>query len=92
MNTLEFSSHVADNVRRVLEDAGLTVAEAAEKTGIPRTTLVRHLNHPETSPFDVIELSQISRLVRKTVSSLTRVKTPPAPTPAGPDPAHEGSR
>ena len=36
------------------------------------------MNHPETAPFDVIELSRIASITRKTVSSLTRFKATPA--------------
>ena len=78
MNTLEYSKQVAENVSKALDGANLSVSAAAEKTGIPRTTLSRHLNHPETAPFDVIELSRIASITRKTVSSLTRFKATPA--------------
>lgn len=78
MNTLEYSKQVAENVSKALNGANLSVSAAAEKTGIPRTTLSRHLNHPETAPFDVIELSRIASITRKTVSSLTRFKATPA--------------
>ena len=46
MNTLEYSKQVAENVSKALDGANLSVSAAAEKTGIPRTTLSRHLNHP----------------------------------------------
>lgn len=78
MNTLEYSKQVAENVSKALDGANLSVSAAAEKTGIPRTTLSRHLNHPETAPFDVIELSRIASITRKTVNSLTRFKATPA--------------
>lgn len=80
MNTLEYSKQVAENVSKALNGANLSVSATAEKTGIPRTTLSRHLNHPETAPFDVIELSRIASITRKTVSSLTRFKATPALT------------
>ncbi|QTB90803.1 helix-turn-helix transcriptional regulator [Bifidobacterium saguini] len=76
MNTLEYSKSVAENVAKALDGANLSISTVAERTGIPRTTLSRHLNHPETAPFDVIELSRIAKLTRKTVSSLVRVKSP----------------
>lgn len=74
MDTLRYSEKVSRNVSKAIADAGLSIRATAEKTGIPRTTLSRHLVSPETSPFDVIELSRIAKLTRKTVSSLTRVK------------------
>lgn len=80
MNTLKYSKQVAENVSKALDGANLSVSATAEKTGIPRTTLSRHLNHPETAPFDVIELSRIASITRKTVSSLTRFKATPALT------------
>lgn len=76
---MEYSAQVSRNVNAALERAGISVLAASGKTGIPRTTLARHLSHPETSPFDVIELSLIAKITRKTVSSLTRVKEPLAP-------------
>lgn len=72
---MRYSANVAENVRKSLASAGLSIQATAEKTGIPRTTLSRHLTSPETSPFDVIELSRIAKLTRKTVSSLVRVKS-----------------
>lgn len=74
MNSLNYSAQVAKNVSRALEGANLSLSDTAEKTGIPRTTLSRHINHPDVAPFNVIELSRIAKLTRKTVSSLTRVK------------------
>lgn len=78
-NTFDYCSHVAANVDAAIKGAGLSVAATAERTGIPRTTLSRHLHNPETSPFDVMELYRIAKVTRKTVSSLTRYKPEPKP-------------
>lgn len=73
MDTLRFAKQVAANVKKALDDSGLSILETSQKTGIPRTTLTRRLQSPETSPFDCIELSKIANLTKKTVSGLTRV-------------------
>lgn len=74
MDIFDYSALVSDNVKKALDDANLSILAASQKTGIPRTTLTRHLEHPDTSPFDVIELSRIAKLTRKTVSGLTRIR------------------
>lgn len=49
---------VAAAVRQAIEDAGETQLGVAEKTGIPRTTLMRRLGGH--SPFTVAELAAIA--------------------------------
>ena len=75
MDTLRYAAGVAQNVSKAIDSSGMTILAISEKTGIPRTTLMRRLEHPESSPFDVTKLARIAFLTRKSVSSLMRVKT-----------------
>lgn len=51
---------VAQVINEELSDRGIAVATVAQKSGIPRTTLMRRLEHPTSYPFTVAELAQIS--------------------------------
>ena len=78
----------------------MTQTALADESGIPRNTLNRKIN---VGIFNFDELRRIARAVRRPLSSIIAsaerldaaedaIGIPPTPTPAGPDPAHEGSR
>lgn len=70
MDSMKFVEAVASTVSAGLTQHDLPVITAAEKSGIPRTTLMRRLGSPEISPFNLIELSQLSELLGIRVSDL----------------------
>ena len=70
MDSMKFVEAVASAVSTGLTEHELPVITAAEKSGIPRTTLMRRLSSPENSPFNLLELSQLSGLLDTRVSDL----------------------
>ncbi len=67
---MKFVEAVASTVSAGLTQHDLPVIAAAEKSGIPRTTLMRRLSSPEISPFNLLELSKLSELLGTKVSDL----------------------
>lgn len=55
---MDITRHTAERVAAGIEASGLTTLAVSERTGIPRTTLLRRLTG--TSPFTVAELGLIS--------------------------------
>lgn len=76
MNDELFAENVAENIRTALLDKDLTVTSLADKIGMPRTTLARHLNHPAESPFNTRELARISNVIKRSVYSLLKNSVP----------------
>lgn len=70
MDSMKFVEAVASTVSAGLTQHDLPVIAAAEKSGIPRTTLMRRLSSPEISPFNLLELSKLSELLGTKVSDL----------------------
>ena len=70
MDTLQLAFNVAKVITNQLEMEKISIATASKKTGIPRTTLLRRLENPETSPFTVTELQKLAELTSTTVSSI----------------------
>lgn len=69
MDTPEATSKaLAEAVKAALETAGVSRRDAAERTGIPLTTLQRRLTG--RSPFLVTELAVLASLTGTTVSAL----------------------
>lgn len=69
MDTPENTSRgIATAVKLALKDAGISRRDAAERTGIPLTTLQRRLTG--ASPFLVTELAALASLTGTTVSAL----------------------
>jgi len=66
------SADVALNVRRAIDNAGKTIDEVSQSTGIPRTTLQRRINSLGKSPFTVIELDMLAHALGTPVQSLTK--------------------
>jgi hypothetical protein len=69
MDSLRYSVLVAQGVRTALEKAGISRLAAAEKSGIPRTTLNRRLDNPETSSFTIRELHDLSKVAKTPVQN-----------------------
>lgn len=66
MDTLTIK--LAAAVKAAIDHAGETVLGVSEKSGIPRTTLLRRLGG--TSPFTVAELELIAKVLDIAVSDL----------------------
>lgn len=64
-NTTDTSRRVAAAVSAALEAAGVNTLTAAERTGIPRSTLSRRLTG--TSAFTIVELELVANLLGVTV-------------------------
>lgn len=58
----------ADNVRRGLADAAISLSEAARQTGIPLSTL--HRKASGHAPFNTDELSSLADLLGTTAREL----------------------
>lgn len=56
-------------VKAALAEAGLSEAEAARRTGIPQSTLNRHLTGNPPG-FNIVQLSSLASLLSKEVSAL----------------------
>ncbi len=76
MDTIKYSKAVAKNVESAIKACGFTWVEAADRTGIPRTTLMRHINSPEFSPFNIAELHKVAVIAKTSVADLTNVRRP----------------
>jgi len=61
------SNRIGEVIAAALDEAGITLRQAADKTLIARTTLARHLRF---GGFTVEELEAIARLLGTTVSDL----------------------
>jgi hypothetical protein len=61
MGTETYSDAVAGRVAEAIEAAGETKLGVAEKTGIPRSTLLRRLDR--VTPFNTDELDAIAKLL-----------------------------
>lgn len=72
MDITRYAEQVADNVAQAIEKAGLTKAGAATRSGIPRTTLIRQLEHPDAYPFNVRQLAQLSIATGAPVTKLMK--------------------
>ncbi len=57
-------------VGEALEDAGLSIREAADMTGIAATTLHRKVGGKGKTTFDVAELLSIARITDRSLGSL----------------------
>ena len=66
--TTDTSRIIAANVSAALSAAGIAQRDAATQTGIPLTTLSRRLTG--NSPFTVVELDLLARILGVTVSAL----------------------
>lgn len=64
----DVSRKVAAVLRRRLADENISLRSAAEKTGIPLTTLARRING--TSPLSVTELTALASLLGSTPSGI----------------------
>lgn len=74
VDIMKYSEIVARHVRDALDKAQKSVLTVSTETGIPRTTLMRRMRSPETSPFTVTELSAIASVTGVPVTDLTDTK------------------
>jgi nucleoid-associated protein YejK len=65
MDTIRYCTLVANEVTKALTEAKISILSAAEKTGIPRTTLLRRLDTPEVSPLTTREISLLAGITGK---------------------------
>lgn len=72
MDSMRYTKAVADVVTQGIDQAGLTIASTAEQSGIARTTLMRRLDHPESSPLNVIELAQLAQVLDMKLSAIIK--------------------
>lgn len=70
MNITKYVKAVARIVNDELTRENIAVANAAQKSGIPRTTLMRRLEHPDLYPFTIAELAQISDVLSVNLSTI----------------------
>lgn len=70
MDITKYVKAVARIVNDELTRENIAVANAAQKSGIPRTTLMRRLEHPDLYPFTIAELAQISDLLKVNLSTV----------------------
>jgi predicted transcriptional regulator len=68
MEHLTKAGEVARTVSGQIAESGITVVRLCEKTGIPRTTMIRRLSGQ--SPFNLNELDRIAAALRVDVDSL----------------------
>jgi predicted transcriptional regulator len=66
------AEQVAAQVSKQIAESGVTVVWLCEKTGIPRSTLLRRLGGH--SPFDLNELDRIAEALRVPPSALMAVE------------------
>ena len=59
MDTLAFSSALADRINAEIEESELTKQQVSKLSGIPWATLCRRLGHPEKSFFTIPETISI---------------------------------
>ena len=55
-----YSGQIARRVEQAIAGSGISVAEVAHRSGIPRTTLIRRLQNGAASPFTVVEIEAIA--------------------------------
>lgn len=72
MDSSRYSVLVAKDVKASLENAGISRLTAAKKSGIPRTTLNRRLDNPETSSFTIRELHDLAKVTKTSVQEFLR--------------------
>lgn len=60
MDITKYVAAVAQIIQTELDAQGCPVAKAAQKSGVPRTTLQRKLEHPNQYPFTIAELAQLA--------------------------------
>lgn len=70
MDITKYVKAVARIVNDELDRENIAVANAAQKSGIPRTTLMRRLEHPDLYPFTIAELAQISDVLAVNLSTI----------------------
>lgn len=70
MDSFKLARNLAHSITDHMQQAGVSVNSAATETGIPRTTLIRKLQFPETYPFTVTEIQKIAALTGSTASQL----------------------
>ena len=73
MAVMDITKHVeavAEIINDELTSRGMAVIALAEKSGIPRTTLMRRLEYPNSYPFTVAELAQISDVFGSRLSTI----------------------
>lgn len=95
MDSIKYSQDVAAHVAAAITKSGKSVLSIAEMTGIPRTTLLRRLQSPETSPLTVNELSRLSEATGEPIGVLvdpTAEKENPQVPAAGEEPQEQKER
>ena len=70
MDIAKYVKAVARIVNDELNRENIAVANAAQKSGIPCTTLMRRLEHPDLYPFTIAELAQISDVLAVNLSTV----------------------
>lgn len=73
MDSITYARQVADNVRDAIEQSGKSVLAIAEQTGIPRTTLLRRLDSPETSPLTAVEIGRLADATGRPIPQLVAI-------------------
>lgn len=74
MDSTEYAAAVADKARKALDEAGESVQSAAQKSGIPRSTLDRKFNSGKgIQALTVRELFELARVAGTTATELTKV-------------------
>lgn len=68
MDTATFDLELGRNIRTTLQERAITLSEAAERTGIPFSTLWRHLNR---GGLTIPEVHALAELLGTSVSELT---------------------
>lgn len=76
MDSTTYAAQVADNIRQAISSHGSTIREAAERAGIPSTTMNRRLASHGESPFTIREVKALADALGVTASSLTVVIDP----------------
>jgi transcriptional regulator with XRE-family HTH domain len=66
--TEELSSAVAEQIRRLLEERGISGRQLAAQTGIPQRTIANKLSGK--SPFDLDDLAKIADMLQVGVTDL----------------------
>lgn len=72
MDSMTYSRAVAEVINKTIDASPMHVPEIAKKSGIARTTLMRRLEHPELSPFNILELAQLAALFHLNLSDIIR--------------------
>jgi transcriptional regulator with XRE-family HTH domain len=76
MDSTTYAAQVADNIRQAIAGHGVTIREAAERAGIPSTTMNRRLASHGGSPFTIREVKALADVLGVSASSLTVVIDP----------------